>query len=183
MDSRGISMKLTTLFLLGTIALPAAGQQTQSSDTFNWNGRVAPGRWVRVYNLNGSITVGAASGDQVQVIATKHWRRGDPAVVHFSANMYGENAVICALWGNNSTCDERGSHNRGDREDRRTRNNDVNVEFRVLVPKGVKVSVETVNGEVAVDGVTSDVNAETVNGEVDITTAGGRVNASNVNGN
>jgi DUF4097 and DUF4098 domain-containing protein YvlB len=91
--------------------------------------------------------------------------------------------VICALWGTNSTCDERGSHSRGDRDDRRTRNNDVNVEFRVLVPKGVKVSVETVNGEVAVDGVTSDVSAETVNGEVDVTTTGGRVNASNVNGN
>jgi hypothetical protein len=176
-------MKLIPLLLLATIALPAAGQQTQSGDTFNWNGRVAVGRWVRVYNLNGSITVGAATGDQVQIVATKHWRRGDPAVVHFSADMYGENAVICALWGTNSSCDERGSHNRGDRDDRRTRNNDVTVEFRVLVPKGVKVSVETVNGEVSVDGVTSDVNAETVNGEVDVTTTGGRVNASNVNGN
>jgi hypothetical protein len=136
-----------------------------------------------VYNLNGSITVGAASGDNVEVVATKRWRRGDPAVVHFTADMIGQDAVICALWGTNSTCDARGMHSRGNRSDRRTRNNDVNVEFRVLVPKGVKVNVETVNGEVSVDGVTSDVNAETVNGEVDVTTTGGRVNASNVNGN
>jgi hypothetical protein len=176
-------MKWTTLALLVTIALPAAGQRSQSGDTFNWNGHVQPGRWIRVYNLNGSITVGAASGDNVEVVATKHWRRGDPSVVRFSADMYGENAVVCALWGSNSTCDERGSHMRGNRDDRRTRNNDVSVEFRVLVPKGVRVSVETVNGAVSVDGVTSDVNAETVNGEVDITTTGGRVNAQNVNGN
>jgi hypothetical protein len=176
-------MKWTTLALLVTIALPAAGQQNQSGDTFNWNGRVQPGRWIRVYNLNGSITVGAATGDNVEVVATKHWRRGDPAVVHFSAQMYGENAVVCALWGENATCDERGAHSRGNRDDRRTRNNDVSVEFRVLVPKGVRVSVETVNGAVSVDGVTSDVNAETVNGEVDIATTGGRVNAQNVNGN
>jgi len=176
-------MRFAPLALLVTIALPAAGQQTQSGETFNWNNKVPAGRWVRVYNVNGAITVGAASGDNVEVVATKHWRRGDPAVVHFSANMYGGNAVVCALWGENASCDERGMHSGNNRDDRRTRNNDVSVEFKVFVPKGVRVSVETVNGAVSVDGVTSDVSAETVNGEVDVTTTGGRVNASNVNGN
>jgi hypothetical protein len=167
--------------LLAALALPAVGQQTQA-DAFKWSNRVAPGNWVRVYNLNGRITVGAASGDNVEVVATKQWRRGDPAVVRFSADMYGQDAVICALWGSNSTCGERGMRTRGDRDDRGTRSSDVRVEFKVLVPKGVKVAVETVNGGVIVDGVTSDVRAETVNGTVDVATTGGRVNASNVNG-
>ena len=82
--------------LLAALALPAVGQQTQA-DAFKWNNRVAAGNWVRVYNLNGRITVGAASGDNVEVVATKQWRRGDPAVVRFSADMYGQDAVICAL--------------------------------------------------------------------------------------
>lgn len=177
---------LATVALLATIALPAAGQQrqqTQSNDnTFNWNGRISAGHWIRVKNLNGGITVGAASGDNVEIVATKRWRKGDPAVVHFTASQLGENVLVCALWGDNSTCDERGYRTRGDRDDHRMRNNDVSVDFRVLVPKGVKVSVETVNGAVSVDGVSSDVEAGTINGQVDVSTTGGRVNASNVNG-
>src|SRR5881275_1743458 len=104
-------MKLTlaSLTLVAIIALPAAGQQRQSGDAFNWNGKVPAGRWIRVKNLNGGITVGAASGDNVEIVATKHWRRGDPAVVHFTATPSGGgDMLVCALWSENATCDERG---------------------------------------------------------------------------
>jgi hypothetical protein len=116
----------------------------------------------------------------------QRWRRGDPSVVHIDAKKYGagdENVIICAVWGDDATCDERGydSHN-DSRRDPRLRNNDVSVEFHVLVPKGVNVAVNTVNGDVQVDGATSDVDAGTVNGEVDIATSGGRARATNVNG-
>ena len=170
---------LKTLALLAAIALPAAGQTRQSGDPFNWTGKIPSGRWIRVQNVNGGITVGEASGDNVEVVATKHWRRGDPAVVRIEAQKTGSagDMLVCALWGEQSSCDENGSRSRG-----HIRNNDVSVEFRVLVPKGVKVAVATVNGAVSVDGATSEVNAETVNGELEVSTSGGRVNASNVNG-
>src|SRR5690242_19914175 len=98
---------LTALALVATIALPAAGQQSQTGDTFNWKGTIPAGRWIRIKNLNGGVTVGAASGDNVEVIATKHWRRGDPSVVRFTTDNYGGDVVICALWGENSSCNER----------------------------------------------------------------------------
>lgn len=170
--------------LLASTALPAVAQERQSGDTFNWSGRIPAGRWIHVQNLNGSITVGAASGNNVEVTATKHWRRGDPAVVHFFTEKSGpgdEDVTICAVWGEGRTsCDDRGDRRRGDR---RVRNNDVNVEFKVLVPKGVKVGVNTVNGGVTVDGASNEVEAGTVNGEVDVSTSGGPVNANTVNGN
>jgi hypothetical protein len=174
-----------TIALLAILAMPAAGQQRQTGDNFNWTGRIPAGRWIRIQNLNGPITVGQASGDNVEVTATKHWRRGDPSVVRFETSKTGpgsENVFICALWGENSTCDERGGYQ--SHHDRRSRNNnnDVSVEFHVLVPKGVKVGVNTVNGAVTVDGTTSDVDAGTVNGELEVTSNGGRVNANNVNG-
>jgi DUF4097 and DUF4098 domain-containing protein YvlB len=62
------------------------------------------------------------------------------------------------------------------------RNNDVNVEFHVLVPKGVKVGVNTINGAVTVEGATAEVDAATVNGDVEVATSGGPVNATTVNG-
>jgi len=171
--------------LLVALALPAAGQSRQS-DTFNWSGRVQPGRWIRIRNLNGSISVGQASGDNVEVTGTKHWRRGDPNFVRIETKKFGpgdENVLVCAMWGENSTCDEHSYQTRGDRRDRgRDNNNDVAVEFRVLVPKGVKVGVNTINGTLTVDGVTAQVDAGTINGDVDVTTTGGPVNATTING-
>ena len=167
---------------------PAFAQvRAQSENAFTWNGRIPVGRWIRVQNLNGGITVGAASGDNVEITATKRWRRGDPEVVRFETNKFGpndENVLICALWGERATCDENGyrSNGRNDRE-RGMRNNDVSVEFRVLVPRGVRVGVGTINGDVIVDGATADVQAGTVNGDVNITGGMGRVSGSNVNGN
>src|SRR5215213_8648127 len=171
---------LRAVALLATIALPAAGQQRQSDD-FNWSGKVSAGRWIRVKNLNGGVTVGQASGDNVEVTATKRWRRGDPSVVRFDVqkSSAGNDVLICALWGERSSCDDRNYESRGDRS---TRNNDVNVEFRVLVPKGVKVGVYTINGAVAVQGMSAEVEAETVNGEIEVETTGGPVNATTVNG-
>jgi hypothetical protein len=178
---------LFALALTVAAALPVAAQQRQTdNNAFNWSGRIPAGRWIRIVNLNGPITVGQASGDNVEVTASKQWRRGDPAVVRIESQKFGpnnESVMVCALWGERASCDDRGgyeSHN--DRSDRSLRNNDVSVTFHVLVPKGVKVGVNTVNGAVTVDGASSDVEAGTVNGELEVTTSGGRVNASNVNG-
>jgi hypothetical protein len=56
------------------------------------------------------------------------------------------------------------------------------VEYRVSVPRGVRVRVSNVNGRVEVGGVLGSVRASTVNGSVDVTGAGGQVEASAVNG-
>jgi hypothetical protein len=179
---------LRTAILLATIALPAVGQSPQTGN-FSWSGRVQAGRWIRIRNLNGSISVGQANGDNVEVTATKRSRRGDPNSVRIETKKFGagdENVLICALWGENSSCDEHSYQTRGDRRDRgrdnNNNNNDVVVEFRVLVPKGVKVGVNTVNGALTVDGVTAQVEAGTINGDVDVTTSGGPVNATSING-
>ena len=187
-------LSLHAFSLITAAAVPAFAQVSrpqqpqQTENAFSWNDRIPAGRWIRVRNLNGSVTVGQASGDRVEVSAVKRWRRGDPAVVRFETKKYGpgdESVVICALWGERSECDEDGYRTRGGRDrddDRGMRSNDVSVEFRVLVPKGVKVGVHTINGDVTVDGATADIEAGTINGEVDVANAQARVSATNVNG-
>ena len=44
------------------------------------------------------------------------------------------------------------------------RDNDVNVEFRVKVPAGVRFVGRTVNGGIEASGITADAEAHTVNG-------------------
>jgi len=177
-------LRLSTLVAL---ALPIAAG-AQQSEPFNWSGRVAAGRWVRIRDLSGSITVGAANGDNVEVTATKRWRRGDPGTVRIETKKFGpndENVLICALWGERSSCDEHSYRsNSDDNDDRRGRNtNDVSVEFRVLIPRGVRVDLSTINGTITVDGATAEVDARTINGDIDVATSGGPVNANNTNGN
>jgi hypothetical protein len=167
---------------LAAAALPAQARQTS---TFNWAGQVTSGHWIRIRNLNGEISVGAATGDRVEVTATKHWRRGDSTDVHFDVKKFGandENVMVCALWFDNTSCDEQHYGNRDRNRRWRDNDNDMSVDFRVLVPKGVKVDVSTVNGAVFVDGATSEVSAQTVNGGVEVTSEGGPVNAETTNG-
>jgi hypothetical protein len=148
-------------------------------DAFTWSQRLAPGRWIRVRNLSGRITVTSTTSDRVEVTGTKSWRRGDPESVRFEVQRYGsngENVVICALWEDRTSCDERGyeAHN--------VRNNDVSVDFRIALPRGINIGVSTINGEVDVDGATREVEASTVNGDVGAVSSGGPVKASTVNG-
>jgi DUF4097 and DUF4098 domain-containing protein YvlB len=166
------------------LAAPLAAQKQDASskdDNFSWTGKLKSGAWLRVKNLNGSISVEKASGDVAEVTGEKQWRRGDPEEVRFEIVKDGDNVTICALWGDNSTCNADGAHYRhhGWNNDR---DNDVSVKFVIKLPAGVKVDVGTVNGGVDVSGAQSEVQASTVNGRVDASTSGGPVNASTVNG-
>ncbi|MEP6689627.1 MAG: DUF4097 family beta strand repeat-containing protein [Gemmatimonadaceae bacterium] len=175
--------------LMATLAaaatsLPASAQtkQSENGEKFDWAARMPAGSVIRVRNVNGSVDVDGASGDQVSVHGEKQWRRGDPTWVRIDVMKDGDNVTICALWNEDDTCDERGyhSHDRGNRE--RRKNNDVSVHFTLKVPKGVKVDANTVNGSVEVRGVTSEVHASTVNGRVEAASTGGPVFAATVNG-
>lgn len=164
-------------------AAPLHAQSRTEREAFTWAGKIPDGRWINVRNLNGTVEVERGTSDKVEVTATRHTRRGDPDYVRFEVKKYGPNdqdVLICALWGDNSDCDEDSYRSRN--HDRRDRQNEVSVEFRVRVPKGVKVGAHSVNGEVRVEDVAAEVDAESVNGSVIVSTLGGPVNARTVNG-
>jgi len=163
----------------------AAAQRTATArDDFTWSGKIPEGRWIVVHNLNGSVEVSQGTSDKVEVIAIKHVRRGDPDYVRFEVRKFGpsgQDVSICALWGENSDCDEDGYHGRNN-SGRWGRENEVFVEFQVKLPKGVKVGAHSVNGEVRVEDVAAEVEAESVNGSVTVSSSSGPVNANTVNG-
>lgn len=179
---------LTSLAVVTAASLvvsPVAGAQQRSNDRdFSWDGRITNGHWLYVRNLNGSIRVERATGDRAEVTAVKRWRRGDPEEVRIETRRLGGDdgdAIICAFWVENATCDEDGYRSR-DEYRRGNHNNDTSVEFTIKLPAGVRLGVSTVNGGVTVNGATSEVRASTVNGRVSAMSSGGPVNASTVNG-
>lgn len=166
--------------LIGAVGTPVGAQER---DTWNWSGTIGEGRRVYVHNVNGAVRLEAGTGNTVEVTAVKRWRRGDPEDVRIEARMTsGGNGdvIVCALWGERSTCDEDGISTR--REESRWRNNDVSVEFTVRVPAHARVTARTVNGDVRVAEVRGDVEARTVNGDIEARSTAGRVDARTTNG-
>ena len=174
---------LGALLALAALAPAASAQSRQTQqNAFTLSERVPSNAWIRVRNINGEIRVRAASGDKVEVTASKTWRRGDPKDVRIETIKGADGSIlVCALWNENARCTEDGYHSDNDGH-RNNSNNDTAVDFEVRVPRGVKVGVWSVNGGVSVEGATNEVHAATVNGGVDAISSGGPVTASTVNG-
>lgn len=170
-------------FALAAFSATAGAQgNTQTGDRFDWNANVPAGAWIIVRNVNGPINVTAASGRQATIAGVKRAEDGgDPSRVRFYSKPLANGGIlVCALWGENSDCDEDGYHGRNN--DNGGRRNNVRVDFTVSLPAGVNVRTGSVNGDVDVQGATAEVEASTVNGEVRARSTGGPVRASTVNG-
>ena len=160
---------------------------TTGADRWDWTGNIDAGRQVFVRNLNGPIRVEASTGATVEVSAYKRaGRRGNVRDVTITVEQRSSrgDVVICARWNDRTDCDESGYRSRGrDNGDWwRWGGNNVDVEFVVRLPKGVRVTASTVNGGLEIEGVDSEVSANTVNGSVIARSNGGPVHAKTVNG-
>jgi hypothetical protein len=149
------------------------------ADDFRWQGRLPAGKTVEVKGVNGGIDAEAASGNEVEVFATKKARRSNPASVEVKLLEHDGGVTVCAVYptrgGSANTCEPgEGGH-------MEVRDNDVQVDFRVKVPAGVHFVGRTVNGGIEARRLPSDAAVYTVNGGIDVDAAG-LVRASTVNG-
>jgi hypothetical protein len=179
---------MRTLHLLAAsaaiaLAVPAANAQ-ERDDSFKWTGGIEAGRTVYVRNLNGAVRVETATGATAEVRAVKQWRRGDPKDVKITAEKTARGDIlVCAIWeGRKTRCDEDGYSSSGDDSWFGRRDNDVSVEFTIMLPKGVKLDASTVNGALGIAGATAAVKARTVNGSIEAASTSGPVSAKTVNG-
>ena len=158
---------------------PAAEPQQQGNE-FRWHEPLAAGRLIEIKGVNGSVEAEPASGGEVEVVAVKRGRRSDPEEVRIEVVRHGEGVTICAVYPNvegrqPNVCTP------GDGGHMSTRNNDVEVSFKVRVPAGVRFRGKTVNGDVEALNLSADVDAWTVNGSINVSTAG-LASAKTVNG-
>jgi hypothetical protein len=188
MNSRFARITAITGLLLAGASIASA----QREDRWDWSGAVPAGRTVYVRNMNGAVRVEGSTGNTVEVIAYKKAnRRASPSDVRITVEQRAGrgDVIICAIWFEQQTrCDEDGYSTRGngrDWWDRIRDNNDrgnVNVEFVVRLPRGVRITTSSVNGGIEIDGAESEVEARTVNGSIRARTSGGPVRAHTVNG-
>ena len=152
----------------------------QEAQSFEWAGRVPAGGSLEIKGINGTIVVERASGSEAAVSTTTRARRSDPASVRIEMIEHDDGLTFCAVYP--SAGDERENFCAAGSEGRmNTNRNDVEVEFRVQVPAGVRFVGRTVNGDVEAVGLESDVQVVTVNGDLNVSTTG-YAEAETVNG-
>jgi DUF4097 and DUF4098 domain-containing protein YvlB len=124
-----------------------------------------------VSNVNGSITVKGGDGDTVEITVTKkadNQKELDEIEIEISHSA-SEISVETEL----GDSDRWYNHGSGSGS----------VKYEIVVPAGTTLrSVETVNGDVTISGVSGDVHAESVNGELELSGLAGDAKLSTVNG-
>jgi hypothetical protein len=162
----GLRLLAVGALLAFGVAVPTSGaaQARTSARDFRWAKSLPAGQWVRLHNISGDVTVTAADGDRVEVVGIRRGGAGyDDDDVRVDVHEGRDGVTICALWGEESWCDDRGSHieSRGDGRRRRG-----HVDFEVRLPRRLKLSANSVSGDVAVNGAGDEVRARSVSGDV-----------------
>lgn len=130
---------------------------------FDWSGPIAAGQRLDVSGVNGGIVVVAGEGRELKVHAVRTGRKHDPADVRVEVNTTAKGVQVCTVYPGGRGCD-RGLPGLN------ARDNDVQVDYRIVVPSGVRLELATVNGNVEVKSVDGVVKATTVNGNCTIAT-------------
>lgn len=161
--------------LAASLAIPALAAE----EDFHWSGSVATGAAVEIRGVNGGITATGTPAGAVEVTAVKKGRRSDPASVRVEVVEHAGGVTICAVYPSQGGAANTCAPGKGGRMN--VKDNDVQVEFRVKVPAGVRFVGRTVNGGIVASGIAADAEAETVNGGVEVDAAG-TARATTVNG-
>jgi DUF4097 and DUF4098 domain-containing protein YvlB len=111
-------------------------------------------------------------------VAIRSGRRNDPESVKIEVVPHSGGVTVCAVYPSRdesrpNECKPGGGH-------MNTRNNDVNVEWELRVPKDVNFEGRTVNGSIEAD-IDGRAALSTVNGRIEVT-AGSLTEATTVNG-
>jgi hypothetical protein len=172
-----------TTALASAVARTDAGAGNAVADNqedFRWQGRIQSGQTLEVKGVNGSVRAEGTSGSQIEVVAEKSSRRSDTKAVEIRVLEHAGGVTICAVYpSDDASRPNECQPGRGGRMN--VHNNDVQVNFIVKVPAGVRFAGRTVNGDVEAQRIGGDVDASTVNGSIEIS-ASGIAQASTVNG-
>lgn len=171
-------MLLPSLIVLA--GLSGSPSHQAQGDEFRWRGAVAAGKTIEIVGVNGSIDASGASDSEVEVVAVKRGRRSDPADVQIKVIEHADGVTICALYPPGRDHEENECRP-GGKGHNSTHDNDVNVEWTVKVPRGVRFAGRTVNGDVVGRGLTAEAEEHTVNGSITVETTSW-ADATTVNG-
>lgn len=166
----------TSVFIAASVLVAhgALAQQGRDDATWTWSKQLEAGARLTIINPDGPISVHEASGNTVQVRATKTARRGSSIRdVAFDVQETGSGVQICTLYGDQQSCRDGRMNNR---------NVHVQVAYDISIPRSLRLNATTGNGDVTIERAGADVRAVTGNGRVSVGETSGRVDVTTGNG-
>ena len=175
----------TRLLLLSTLAasaaLPAAAQSGRRSDTprtqhhddqgttsdTRFTPALRAGQLLAVSNIDGQITVTQGRGESATIVAHKTVRRGNGDLVKAVLEETRDGYRVCTVYldetDDTASCDHRNRSGNRDRQEPL----DVDMSYEVRVPAGVRLAVNSVDGDIAAHGIDTPATLRTVDGAID----------------
>jgi len=156
-------------FVITLLATGSLFASVTEEETFSF--KLDDGGRFSLSNVNGSVVVTGGGGDSVEIIAIKKGdSQKDLDKIKIEISHSADEIVVETELGESNHWYSRGS-------------NSGSVKYEVIVPVATRLeSVETVNGNVNISGVSGKVVAESVNGDLEISDLAGDVGLSTVNG-
>ena len=157
------------IFIVVLVASGSLFASVTEEETFSYT--LDKGGRFSISNVNGSITVTGGKGDKVEIVAIKKAdNQDDLDEIEIEISHSSSEIVVETELGESNSWFSHG-------------NNSGQVTYDVIVPASSMLdSVETVNGDVNISGVSGKVVAESVNGDLEISDLEGDVALSTVNG-
>jgi DUF4097 and DUF4098 domain-containing protein YvlB len=149
------------------------GTGIEARESWTKSYTVKPGATLAVRESNGKIRVSAGDGDKIEVTATRISKASteEAAKADLKSFSIAETATPDMV--------EFDSSNRSVQM---VLNNSRRVEYDIKVPKGLNVTLKTVNGVIEVQGVSGQLTIETTNGDINASGLGGGADVTAVNG-
>jgi hypothetical protein len=162
-------------------SLAASQVLGRDAEVFTRTEAVARGEWFRFYGPIGDVTVTEGTGTQVEFRAEKILRSGRVTDIAFELRRTGEGVTICAIFEDDDECSDDGL--RSDRRRNWSRNfRPPTLRVTIKVPAGVRLAVQSGNGDISVTGAHAELIARSGNGRVRVTGTAGEVDAASGNG-
>lgn len=175
---RSIRIALTLVALVPSLS--AAQVYGRDERIFSRNENVAKGEWFRFHSQMGDITVTEGTGTAVELKAEKILRQGSVTDIAFKVVRTSEGVTICAIYEDADECNEDGFRSEWRRWPRNFRPPTLSVTLKV--PAGIRLSVNSGNGDVSVTGAQAELVARSGNGRVRVSGTAGEVDAASGNG-
>jgi DUF4097 and DUF4098 domain-containing protein YvlB len=176
---------IAVLLLAGAFTTKSLAAQTQAQQPdFKWEKALGADMSVSLHNISGNITVSASTSGKVEITGNR--RRGrDADEMTIEVVEHSRGITACAMdTRDEMDCDEDGLHGRTRRRGRdRDWDNRYYMDMDVRLPKGMRLQVSNVSGDVRITGVEGTVRGGSVSGDVRIEVARATsVRASSVSG-
>jgi hypothetical protein len=173
------------LLTVTCVALLSGCEQHQpTTETFNWKGPVAEGGWVRLRNTSGDFTVTQGTGDSASITLEITRSNSYAPTAQAKVLKVADGILACVVFGESNTC--TATEYKGGEPWMNSKlpffRGRTEVTGTVVLPRGARLDIESVNGDVTVNGAARDVNIVTVNGDVNATGVRGAMQMSTTNG-